>query len=589
MFCLRLTAPCLLGILLVGSCVSRPTGRVAGDLVLVDGGESDYTIAVSASATAPERFAGEELQRYLSKISSVELAISERPGPVSIVVGLGPESPLNESLRDLPEDSFLIQADGRQLHLGGNSPRGTLYSVYYFLEKYLDCGWIRPGVDVVPKKDRIAVDGHLRELRQPHFSYRNLNLYPFIADRNLRNVDWATKNHLNWIHACVNSSNLWEELDSRNTLVPEIEKRGLLLNYGGHTFHKWVSPERYFDQHPEYFSLIDGKRDSRQLCISNQEVTRTAAENINTFLDTNPEVDMVDVWLSDTIQWCQCSDCNEMEGEARPSAFSVGRGFDQSLHSHSNSNMKFINQIAGRVAEKHPSVLVQSLAYFFLIDAPTEVKPAPNVMVGFAPINRQPSRDKIDRTGYWYPIYDPRHEVNRSRLEEIKKWLQIIDPKRFFTYEYYSHYSTALAMINRHSTAENLEQELIDPSRRTFHVYSDAISKDIWYYTQLGMEGIGTEEWDWNEINMYLYPRLAWEPGRSSTSLVEDYCRRAYGQAAGPMSLHWLILQEARERYPIEKERCLALLKQAETMTQDPDVLGRISQVREIWSHVSGT
>lgn len=557
-----------------------------GDLTLVEGGASTYSIVVSPSASAPERFAAQELQRYLSELSSVKLPITQQPAAGAIQVGIDAGSSLYESLRDLPEDSFLIQADAGNLYLGGIGLRGTLYAVYYFLEKYLDCGWIKPGDDVVPRKERIVIPGTLRDVQQPRFSHRNLLLYPFIADRNLRNVDWAAKNRLNWIHACLNSSNLWEEFDSRNTLVPEIEKRGLLLNYGGHTFQKWVSPERYFDEHPEFFSLIGNKRDSDQLCISNQNVAEVAARNIIAFLDQNPEVDMVDVWLSDVLEWCECKKCEEMEGEKRPSAFAIGRTQKGPLFSRSNSNIRFINQIADRVAKKHPDVLIQTLAYFMLIDAPTEVEPASNVMVGLAPINRQPSRDQIDRTGYWYPIYDARHEVNRSSLEEIEKWLQVMDPKRFFTYEYYSHYSTALKMIDRHTTGENLEQKLLDPSRRTFHVYSDAIAKDIWYYTQIGMEGIGAEEWDWNEINMYLYPRLTWEPWLSSTSLVEDYCKRAYGKAAGPMTLHWLILQEAREKYPSEKGRCLTLIDQAEKLAQDSEVRRRIQEVREIWSHI---
>ncbi|MGW8178436.1 MAG: DUF4838 domain-containing protein, partial [bacterium] len=224
-----------------------------------------------------------------------------------------------------------------------------------------------------------------------------------------------------------------------------------------------------------------------------------------------------------------------------------------------------------------------------LIDAPTRVKPATNVMVGFAPIKRLPPRGQTERAGYWYPIYDLRHEVNRSRLREIENWLKIIDPKRFFAYEYYSHFNTALAMIDRHTTAENLEQKLIDSSRKTFFVCSDAIPKDIWYYCQIGMEGIGSEEWDWNEINMYLYPRLTWEPGRSSTSLVGEYCSRAYGRAARPMVLHWLMLQEAREEFAAQKDRCLALIDQAEQLTRDPDVLRRLLEVREIWSRISGT
>jgi len=55
------------------------------------------------------------------------------------------------------------------------------------------------------------------------------------------------------------------------------------------------------------------------------------------------------------------------------------------------------------------------------------------------------------------------------------------------------------------------------------------------------------------------------------------------------MVLHWLMLQEAREEFAAQKDRCLALIDQAEQLTRDPDVLRRLLEVREIWSRISGT
>jgi hypothetical protein len=48
----------------------------------------------------------------------------------------------------------------------------------------------------------------------------------------------------------------------------------IAANTGGHTF-TWLVPAKiYFDQHPEYFALIGGKRTAagNQLCTSNPEV-----------------------------------------------------------------------------------------------------------------------------------------------------------------------------------------------------------------------------------------------------------------------------------------------------------------------------
>ncbi|MCW5977926.1 MAG: DUF4838 domain-containing protein [Bryobacteraceae bacterium] len=552
--------------------------REAAEGYLARNGGSGYTIAPPPNPAAPEEFAAQELQKYVKRVTGVELAIDANAKSPAIFIGR-PNGAARALLEDRRPDSYAVLRDGADLYLTGNTPAGTLYAVYHLLENHAGCSWLQPGDEVVPQRAEIRLPDYLQEVEEPKFDYRNLNLYPFIADRNLRNADWAAKSRLNWVHACTNSSTLWEDFDSRRTLIPELKKRGIHLNYGGHTFNTWVSPKKYYKDHPDYFSLVNGKRDPAQLCVSNPEVARVTAENISAFLDRNPEIEMVDLWLNDVTKWCECEGCRRMEGRQRKSVFGEGKGFE----TRTNSNIKFVNAVAGELARRHPKVLLQTLAYFMVIDAP-DVKPAENVMVGFAPIMRMPSADGR-RTGYYYPIYMPGHEINRTRLAEIEKWLKIVRPERFFTYEYYSHATTARRMIGLDTMPQDLEASLLDRSKMRFHVFTDAMAKEISYYHEIGMNNISTEEWDWNELNMYAYPRLQWRPELSANSIVADYSRRAYGNAARPMMDHWLTLQEAREQYPARRAECLALLKQAAEMTAEAAQLRRIRAVEEIWSH----
>ena len=570
---------CLLLVTVLWPAVSVRSAKVAslaGHWILVSQGKSAYSILVPVSAAAPEKFAAEELQRYLFEITSVRLPITSRRSKHAIQIGLDPNVGRYGQLKSLNEDAFVIQGDSQKFYLAGNTPRGTLYAVYYFLEKYLDCGWISPGEDVIPRRSEVILPPYFHETQEPQFRMRSIWMYPFIGDRNLRTVDWASKNRLNWVAAGINSSNLWEEFNSREVLVPEIEKRGLKLQWGGHTFNTWVSPKKYFGSHPEYFSLINGKRDPKQLCVSNRDVAGVAAENVNAFLDANPEVDMVDVMLNDAAQWCECSACERMEEEKRLSAFSVGE--KKTYYTHTNANIKFVNRIAQQVAKRHPDVLIESLAYLMLLDAPTRVRPEKNVMVGFADIQR--------RINYWYPIYFPNDELNRVHLDEMEKWLDLVGPDRFYAYKYYSRTSTARGMINMDTKAENLESKLVDLNRRTFYVYSAAIPKDLWYYRLMGIRNVQTEEWDWEEVNMYVYARSLWDLSVSSDSLLEAYCQRAYGDAAAPMIRHWLVLQEARDQYRSQKSLAMSFLQKARGMTENPKILQRIKRLEEIWSHL---
>lgn len=73
--------------------------------------------------------------------------------------------------------------------------------------------------------------------------------------------------------------------------------------WGVHTFYGLVSPEKYFVSHPEYFSLIDGKRthDRSQLCLSNPDVLRIAIENIKAQIRREPQYLIYDVSQNDNL------------------------------------------------------------------------------------------------------------------------------------------------------------------------------------------------------------------------------------------------------------------------------------------------
>ncbi|MDA2931138.1 DUF4838 domain-containing protein, partial [Acidobacteria bacterium AH-259-O06] len=406
----------------------------------------------------------------------------------------------------------------------------------------------------------------------PAFEYRALMLFPFNIKRALEDIDWMAKNRLNVAHVAVNSSRegpvlglqLWHKYEARKTFLPQLEKRGIDLHFGGHTFFVWVPPETYFESHPEYFSLIGGERMAKALCLSYPDLAEVAARNMIQFLDENPEVDILDCWNNDVSDWCECQQCQVMEGSTRTSI--VGR----KVIAKSNSALQFVNSVASRVKEGHPGVQINLLAYDRILDTPTRVQPAENVLVGFASISRVPRSEK-DTGGYYKPLYDRRDEVNRVHLEELKKWAKLTD--NLYMYDYFVLWKT-LSGSRKIRQGRNME----------FYPMMDTIPKDLWLYTQLGIKGVSTEQFDWNEVNMYLYPRVAWNPNQSAAVLIDRFCRQFYGQAYAPMLEHWLTLAEAKGNWRKERDRCLDLIEQALNLTQDSQVRGRIERLKKIWS-----
>ena len=124
-----------------------------------------------------------------------------------------------------------------------------------------------------------------------------------------------------------------------------------------HTFKALVPVEKYFEEHPEYYAEIEGKRCSHydglfaQLCVTNPEVVGIALETLRGWL--GPEVKenpfnkyIVSVTVNDSPHFCQCAACravNQEEGVAEGGTI-----------------MRFVNSIATQLANEYPAVGVEN-------------------------------------------------------------------------------------------------------------------------------------------------------------------------------------------------------------------------------------
>lgn len=480
---------------------------------LASGGRSDFVIVTPPQPEAPESFAAQELQKYIRLISGAKISIAARASGQHLIL-IGRAAGDVDALRSRKDDRFLIRIEGGRILLAGASPRATLFSVYRFLEKYGGCGWLVPGDEFVPRRDTLSLPERAEEIETPAFAYRAIALFPYAEDHigdRLRSdalfpyalmqvtkdrIDWAAKNRLNWVHPCINERGpkLWERVRSREEIVPEIVKRGLGLHYGGHSYFAWIPPDKYFANHPEYYAAIqDGKPQS--LNLANPEVADVMARNIGEFLNANPEISIVTVWMNDAPALCTTPGCLEMEGAMRLSMSNSADTYPPVL-SFSNAALKFTNAVARRLLSTHPDVLVNHLAYNELIDAPISVKPERNVLVAFAPIQRAPFRLGA-KAGYFRPLSDSGHATNRAYLAEMRKWLA--QSPNFYVWDYYSLWWT-------------LGQ---NRPRWQFPIM-ETIAADLRFYRDdLKLTHVSSEIADWHEENMYAYARLAWNPEAS--------------------------------------------------------------------------
>src|SRR5574340_408162 len=274
-------------------CIAMGGVASAAELVLADNGASAYQIVVSDTAPPSTKYAAEELQRFLAEITGVKLPIvsdQQAIGPREIVVGNSVRLKQFETRIDFPalgREGYVLRNVRQHLVIVGGEPRGTLYGVYGLLEDHLGCRWFTPKVSRIPKQPRLVL-GELNEQRVPVLEYRE----PFTND--CFDGDWCARNRVN-----SNSGRLEA-------------KHGGKVQFGSgffvHTFNRLVPPEKYFDEHPEYCSLIKGKRlkDQSQLCWTNEDVIRICTDEIRKAMREQPEAFVFSVSQNDWHNYCEC-------------------------------------------------------------------------------------------------------------------------------------------------------------------------------------------------------------------------------------------------------------------------------------------
>ncbi len=308
------------------------------------------SIYLPASSGATESFAAKELQRYLKTISGANFPIRKKGAKNSAVIYLDSN---NESTdNSIKKEEFVIKTHDNCLHLTAGSPRALLYAVYDFLE-ILGCRWFYPNEreEVIPKLNTLEIET-LNIRKSPTLDYRGLFPSPFNSDNQsqlLQLIDWMAKNKMNLIltspfdyedpdtHGICDNLK-WSQVKKR--LMPEIRKRGIMMNMGEHNVEELFPPELFHD-HPEWFALIGTTRVPRQICYSNLDAVDHYAKNLVEYITNNPqEADIVGTWPRDGGNYCECEGCKEKD-----------------------VIIKAVNRVAHEVKKVAPDMIVEYLAY----------------------------------------------------------------------------------------------------------------------------------------------------------------------------------------------------------------------------------
>ncbi len=463
-------------------------GNVHGDITLVREGQSDYTIVIDQRCSPSERHGAEELQMFLEQICGAKLPISRIPvsGPM-ILVGRSKvldRLPVDIDFEALGNEGFVIKTVGPHLVLAGGRLRGSMYACYEFLDKYLGCRWFSakgatPAVSRIPRQETIKLSD-VDYQKIPILEYRE----PFYIEA--FDGDWAARNRMNSSHARLGKEH-----------GGKVVYRGFV-----HTFYSLVPPSKYFAEHPEYFSLINGKRtaDHAQLCLTNPEVIKIATESVRRWLRNNPEANIVSVSQNDCGGYCQCDNC---------------RALAEREGSQAGPILHFVNQIANNIKDEFPDVAIDTLAYQYSRKPPQHVKPRPNVIVRLCSIE----------CCFSHPLSTCNSEANRRFRDDIIGWSKICD--RLYVWDYvtdFAHY--LLPFPNLYSLQPNIK------------FFVDHNVKGI--FEEGNYHGGG----EFAELRSYIMARCLWNPDCDWEKEMREFLQAYYGPAAGPIRQYIDMLHE---------------------------------------------
>lgn len=426
-------------------------------------------LAVPQNPTDVEVLAAKELQYLLAQGGLAFKAVSEdKVTAKSGVIYIGATDYAHQ-YKDIKitGDGFCLKCDGNNLCIIGGTGKGTLYGAYALLER-LGYRMYTPDAVEIPQFDELVLNP-FSDVQNPSFAYREtLYYYPNHSERY---ADW---------HHLHNRADLRREW-------------GMFV----HTFRKLVPAEEYFDEHPEWFSEIGGKRvRDGQLCLSNTEVLETLCRALADTMATNPEATIWSVSNNDNVNACTCPQC---------------RHLDSLYGGQSGTLVHFINQ----VAERFPDKTISTLAYQYTRSAPDQAAPQPqqprdNVNIMFCSIE----------CGRQMPIAKNPSEAGFRK--DTRDWAQLTD--NIFMWDYVVQF-----------------RNFLDPFPN-LHV----LQPNLQYFKENGIkmmfeQGTGeNNKTSWMEIRTYLLAKLMWNVDADIDSLAGDFCRGYYGPASPAVMKYFL-------------------------------------------------
>ena len=494
--------------------------------VLTPGGTE---IVVGKKSPPVVRFAAKEMKHFLDGVLSCDVPVVDAPSGTRTPIHLGSDKwakGVGISVEELPRDAFRVVATDKAVFIAGRDhpkadperafqrnvwfqhyERATLFGVYEFLERYAGVRMYFPGElgEVVPRRKNV-------EVPPVDFSvapYLPNRLYSYLSDVWFEGEKRDAKSNLPlyWLNSY--------RLRMQTCYVPYshgLDKLGYLQRFG--------------KSHPEYFRLNkDGTRDmnlalgrrSGKFCYSSgvwEEIYQDAKSylkgegaEVRGVLNPRGEIGWwytcqenkyIDLMPHDGMVPCECEKCKAAYDKDDP-----GNYMDTMIW----SNMA---KIGNRLIAEGVSGYVTQSAYQPYRRVPDVDLPA-NVLV------------RVCERGPWSVPYP---DELRQEYAEIAAWVKKLG-RKVAVVTYPCKYG------------KRVIPDIPDLSPWLWGRYY----KDVSQWTDNLYPECYTDRFIYRHLDLYVFSRIAWDPGVDADAIIDEYFRLMYGPAAGEMKAFFKSLE----------------------------------------------
>jgi hypothetical protein len=268
-----------------------------------------------------------------------------------------------------------------------------------------------------------------------------------------------------------------------------------------HTSFWLVPPQTYFEQHPDWYSLIDGKRrwDKAQLCWTNPDLRAFLVERVRQILRENPQAQIISISQEDWTGACQCDRCRAVEEREGSAVAPI---------------LETVNLIAERLEREFPHVAFDTLAYWYTRKPTRTLRPRPNVIVRLCSIE----------CSFAQPLERP---DNAGFADDIRGWSERCD--RLYVWDYTTNFT--------HYLLPHPNYFVLGANLRFFHRHSVRGVFEQGAYQSHGGEMA--------ELKAWLLAQLLWNPYQDDARLIGEFVRGYYGAAARYVKQYLRLMADA--------------------------------------------